>query len=63
LIRPQPETRSPPAFAVGIAEGPGHADAIRRANAAGALACLKLGAQPSMPTGEELERFLRERNC
>jgi ribokinase len=36
-------------------------EAIRRANAAGALACLKLGAQPSMPTRQELESFLRAR--
>jgi ribokinase len=48
-------------LAVGIAEGLSMSDAIRRANAAGALACLKLGAQPSMPTREEVEGFLRER--
>jgi len=32
-------------------------DAIRYANLAGALAATKLGAQPSMPTREELEAF------
>ena len=30
----------------------------RIANAAGALACLTLGAQPSMPTAEEVARFI-----
>ena len=34
------------------------AEASRVANAAGALACLKLGAQPSMPTADELAAFL-----
>jgi sugar/nucleoside kinase (ribokinase family) len=34
-------------------------DAARLANAAGALACLKPGAQPSMPTAAELAEFLR----
>lgn len=48
-------------LAVGLAEGYALDDAIRRANAAGALACLKLGAQPSMPTREEVEQFLKER--
>jgi len=46
---------------VSLAEGMAMPDAIRRANAAGALACMKLGAQPSMPTREEVEGFLRER--
>jgi ribokinase len=46
-------------LAVSLAEGMAMPDAIRRANAAGALACLKLGAQPSMPTREEVEAFLR----
>jgi len=48
-------------LAVSLAEGYGMVDAIRRANAAGALACLTLGAQPSMPTAGALEQFLRER--
>jgi ribokinase len=46
-------------LAVGVAEGMNMPDAIRRANAAGALACLRLGAQPSMPTREEVEALLR----
>jgi len=33
--------------------------AARVANAAGALACLKHGAQPSMPTADELAAFLK----
>jgi ribokinase len=45
-------------LAVGLAEGRPMAEAITRANAAGALACLTLGAQPSMPTLQAVERFL-----
>jgi ribokinase len=48
-------------LAVSIASGLPMPEAVRRANAAGALACLKLGAQPSMPTLAELEEFLRAR--
>ena len=33
-------------------------DAMRRASVAGALACLKLGAQTAMPTAAEIERAL-----
>jgi ribokinase len=36
-------------------------EAVRRANAAGALACLKLGAQPSMPTAAAVDEFFRTR--
>ena len=39
-----------------------YAHAVRYANAAGALACLKFGAQTSLPTREELEQFLRSQN-
>jgi len=46
-------------LAVSLAAGLPMADALRRSNAAGALACLKLGAQPSMPRGEEVDRFIR----
>jgi ribokinase len=35
--------------------------AVRYANAAGALAATRLGAQPSMPQRAEVEAFLRER--
>jgi len=48
-------------LAVSLAQGIAMPEAIRRANAAGALACLKFGAQPSMPTAEALESFLEER--
>jgi len=49
------------ALAAGLATGASMPEAMRRANAAGALACLKLGAQPSMPTADALEAFLGER--
>ncbi len=48
-------------FAVALAEGRGPAEAVRFANAAGALAVTKLGAQPSLPTRSEVEAFLRNR--
>ncbi len=48
------------AFAVALAEGRPLVEATRWANAAGALAVTKLGAQPSMPTRAELEKFLAE---
>ena len=48
-------------FAVGLAEGQYLAEAVRFANAAGALAVTKLGAQPSLPTRSEVEAFLRNR--
>jgi ribokinase len=38
------------ALAVAIAKGRKVVDAVRFANAAGALCCTKLGAQPAMPT-------------
>jgi ribokinase len=46
---------------VGLAEGLATPEAIRRANAAGAMACLTLGAQPSMPTSESVDTFLAAR--
>ncbi len=45
------------AFAVASSEGRG--DAIRFANAAGALATLEAGAQPAIPTRGEIEAFMR----
>jgi ribokinase len=46
------------ALAVSLAEGKELEQAVRVANAAGALATTKAGAQPSMPTRAELEAFL-----
>jgi len=45
------------ALAVRLAIGDSIEDAVRYANVAGALAATKLGAQPSMPTREEVEAF------
>jgi ribokinase len=45
-------------FAVALAEGQTLAEAVRWGNAAGALATTKLGAQPSLPTGQDLEVLL-----
>lgn len=47
------------ALAVARARGRSLLDAARFANAAGAAACLRFGAQPSMPTPAEVERLLR----
>ncbi len=46
------------ALAVALAERRPLAEAVRFANAAGALAVTKLGAQPSAPTREEIEKML-----
>lgn len=46
------------ALSVAIAGGKKMTDAIRYANAAGALACTKFGAQPAMPTRREVEELL-----
>jgi ribokinase len=42
------------ALALGIARGQALKDAARFANAAGALACTKIGAQDAMPTADEV---------
>ena len=42
------------AGAYAVAKSEGMADAVRFANAAGALATLKAGAQPSIPTMEAI---------
>jgi ribokinase len=47
------------ALTVALSEGRSLFDATKFANAAGALACTKFGAQPSMPTRQEVARFLR----
>jgi ribokinase len=49
------------ALAIEYVKGTDLAEAVRTANAAGALACLRLGAQPSMPTAAEVAAFLRSR--
>ena len=47
------------AFAVALADGMSLKDAVRFANAAGALCCTKQGAQPALPTRSAVERLLR----
>ena len=47
-------------LAVGIARGVPLAHAAQVANAAGALACTRFGAQPSMPTSEEIRALMAE---
>jgi ribokinase len=41
-----------------LSQGVPLADALRRANAAGALTCMKPGAQSSIPTRAEIDEFL-----
>jgi ribokinase len=48
------------ALALRLAEGADLADAMRFANAAGALACTKHGAYPSMPYRAEVEALVRD---
>ena len=50
------------ALSLGIIEGKSYEEAIKMANAAGALATTKLGAQTSLPTRQELEDFMRKYN-
>ena len=45
------------ALCVGLAEGLAMPEAIRRACIAGALACTRVGAQPSVPTTAEVDAF------
>ena len=45
-------------LSVAVAEGLPLSDAIRRANAAGALAVTRLGTLPIMPTRQEVDAFL-----
>jgi ribokinase len=49
------------ALAVALAQGLGLVEAVRFANACGALASLRLGAQPSLPTRDQVESFLAGR--
>ena len=48
------------ALAVGVARGEDLRDAARFANAAGALACTKLGAQSAMPTRDEVRMLMAD---
>lgn len=48
------------ALAVALVEGLSMEEALRFANAAGALATLRPGAQPSLPTRQEVEAFLQK---
>jgi len=61
-ISPVDTTAAGDAFVAGlgtaVAEGKSLADAIAWGNAAGALAATRLGAQPSLPTREAVERLL-----
>ena len=47
------------ALAVALAEGRALPDAVRFANAAAAISVTRLGAQPSAPKRQEIERFLQ----
>ncbi len=44
-----------------LAEGMALPDALRFANAAAALSVTRLGAQTSIPSRDEVDRFLRAR--
>jgi ribokinase len=46
------------ALVVSLLEGRERTQALRRACAAGALACSRIGAQPSLPTASELDELL-----
>jgi ribokinase len=49
-------------LAMALARGQNPAEAVRYANAAGALAVTRLGAQPSLPTRQEVEEFMEGRS-
>jgi len=49
------------ALAVGIAEGKHIAEAARFANFAAALSVTKMGAQPSMPSIQDVDQFIKNR--
>ena len=46
------------ALAVALAEGKSMTDAVRFANAAGAISVTRMGAQPSAPKRSEIEKLL-----
>ena len=47
-------------LACAVAAGKPLLEAVRQANLVGALAVTKLGAQPSLPTAAELEKFAKQ---
>ena len=49
-------------LAVALAQGQNPVEAVRYGNAAGALAVTRLGAQPSLPTRQEVEEFMKGRS-
>lgn len=49
-------------YAVAVVEGKSLNDSIRFASAASALCVTKMGAQPSAPKREDIDRFLKERD-
>jgi len=51
------------ALAVALMRGLAQEDAVRFAAAAGALSTTRAGAQPSMPTSEEVDGFLRKQGA
>ena len=63
-VQPVDTTAAGDAFvaglAVALAEGQGLDKAVRWGNAAGGLAATQLGAQPSLPTRQALERLLSD---
>lgn len=50
------------AFAVGLVSGKSPVESAEFANAVAAISVTRPGAQPSMPTREEVEAFINERN-
>jgi ribokinase len=47
------------AFVAALSEGAALPEAVRVASAAAAIACTRLGAQPSIPTRDDVLAFLR----
>jgi ribokinase len=64
-ITPVDTTAAGDSFTAGLAlaraEGRSWADALRFANACGAIACTKFGAQPSLPKRGDVVRLLKQR--
>jgi ribokinase len=50
-------------FSTALAEDKSLVEAVHWGNAAGALAATKLGAQPSLPTRQALEKLLQKKSA